>query len=138
MSGRTADLRRDHERLRGHADEICDSARTIPWLDLESRERVRRDIVEYLRKDVVPHTWLDERVLYPEVVERLGDPLVTSSMNYDHLAIRRWVDDIAEVDVRNPGKLQELLFGLHALIVVHTWKEDELYLKALDSPSWPA
>ena len=138
MSGRTADLRRDHERLRGHADEICDAARTIPWLDLESRERVRRDILEYLREDVVPHTWLDERVLYPEVVERLGDPLVTSSMNYDHLAIRRWVDDIAEVDVRNPGKLQELLFGLHALIVVHTWKEDELYLKALDSPSWPA
>jgi hypothetical protein len=137
MTGRTAELHRDHERLREQAEEICDLARTIPWLDLETRERVRRSIVEYLRERVAPHMWVDERVLYPEVVERLGDPLVTASMNYDHLAIRRWIDDIAEVDVRNPGKLQELLYGLQALIAVHTWKEDELYLKALDSPSWP-
>jgi iron-sulfur cluster repair protein YtfE (RIC family) len=137
MTGRIADLHRDHEQLREQSDEICDVARTIAWLDDETRERVRGSIVAYLRERIVPHTWIDERVLYPEVVERMGDPLVTVSMNYDHLAIRRWIDDIAEVDVRNAGKLQELLYGLHALIVVHTWKEDELYLKALDSSSWP-
>jgi iron-sulfur cluster repair protein YtfE (RIC family) len=138
MTERTAELRRDHEQLREQADEICDVARTIALLDPENRERVRNSIVSYLRESVVPHTWIDERVLYPEVVERLGDPLVTASMNYDHLAIRRWIDDIAEVDVRNAGKLQELLYGLTALIIVHMWKEDELYLRALDSPSWPA
>jgi len=137
MTERVADLHREHERLREYAEEICEAARTIVWLDPERRVDVRRDIVAHLRENVVPHTWLDEHVLYPEVVARLGDPLVTASMNYDHLAIRRWIEKIAEVDVHNAGKLQELLYGLHALITVHMWKEDELYLRALDSPSWP-
>jgi hemerythrin-like domain-containing protein len=137
MTGRVAELHRDHERLREQTDEIRDAARTIPLLDVDSREQARQGIIAYLREHVVPHTWVDERVLYPEVVERLGDPLVTASMNYDHIAIRKWIDDIADVDVLDGDKLQELLYGLHALIVVHTWKEDELYLRALDSPSWP-
>jgi hypothetical protein len=80
---------------------------------------------------------VDERVLYPEVIERLGDPLVTVSMNYDHLAIRSWIDDLANTDARNLGRMQQLLYGLHALITVHMWKSDELYLAALDSVSWP-
>lgn len=137
MTERTAELHLDHERLREQTDELRDAARTIVLLDVENRERTRRDIVAYLCEQVVPHTWIDERVLYPEVAERLGDPLVTASMNYDHIAIRKWIDDIAAVDVRDGGKLQELLYGLHALIAVHTWKEDELYLRALESPSWP-
>lgn len=137
MTERTAELHLDHERLREQTDELRDAARTIVLLDVENRERARRDIVAYLREQIVPHTWIDERVLYPEVAERLGDPLVTASMNYDHIAIRKWIDDITAVDVRDAGKLQELLYGLHALIAVHTWKEDELYLRALESPSWP-
>jgi hypothetical protein len=71
------------------------------------------------------------------VTARLGDPLATASMNYDHMAIRRWIEDIAEADVEDVARLQQLLYGLHALITVHTWKEDELYLTALESPSWP-
>jgi hypothetical protein len=34
-------------------------------------------------------------------------------------------------------RLQELLYGLYALITVHFWKEDQLYLPLLERPPWP-
>lgn len=40
-------------------------------------------------------------------------------------------------DPRDAETLQQLLYGLHALIDVHIWKEEELYISALDSSSWP-
>ena len=137
MSTRVESLRDEHRLLQEQADELCEAARAVASLDAEARLAIQQHLVEFLRARVVPHTRLDERVLYPEVTERLGDPLATASMNYDHLAIRRWIEDIAETDPHNVGRLQQLLYGLHALIAVHIWKEDELYLAALDSPSWP-
>ena len=75
---------------------------------------------------------------YPEVDTRLVDPPVAASMNYDHLAIRHWIERIAAVDVTETALIQQLLYGLDALIRVHVWKEDELSLGPLESPSWPA
>jgi hypothetical protein len=34
-------------------------------------------------------------------------------------------------------RLEELLYGLYALITVHFWKEDQLYLPLLERPGWP-
>ena len=137
MNPRIQALREEHRLLREQADELCEAARAIAVLDVEEREAIRRHLVEFLRERVAPHTWIDERVLYPEVTERLGDPLATASMNYDHLAIRRWIGEIERANAHNLGRLQQLLYGLHALITVHTWKEDELFLAALESASWP-
>jgi hypothetical protein len=123
MTDRLHRLRAEHWYLRQQAQDICEAARTLPELDPEAAAQVLQGIVDFLRKEVVPHAWLDERVLYPEVAERLGDPLVTASMNYDHQAIRRWTDDIAATDARNLGRAQQLLYGLAALITVHTWKK---------------
>ena len=137
MSTRVQSLRDEHRLLQSRADELCEAARAIAELDVEGRRAVQEHLVAFLREQIAPHTRLDERVLYPEVSKRLGDPLATASMNYDHLAIRRWIEDIAEADAHNVGRLQQLLYGLHAIISVHIWKEDELYLAALESPSWP-
>jgi|SRR5581483_1542550 len=137
MTSRVESLRQEHRQFRELADELCEVARALPLLGRAERLVVQRDVVSLLQERVLPHTWIDERVLYPEVVERLGDPLVTASMNYDHQAIRSWIADFAGTDIRRVDYLQQLLYGLHALITVHTWKEDELYLAALESPSWP-
>jgi hypothetical protein len=66
-----------------------------------------------------PHTRLDEQLLYPEVSHRVGTPLLAASMNYDHRAIRRWIDRLESADVADVAKMQELLYGLDALIRVH-------------------
>ncbi len=138
MVDRVAILRREHERLNAEADRLARAAREVAQLDAAGRRLAIEDVLVFLDEQVSPHTWLDERVLYPELRERLGDSLSAVSMNYDHLAIRRWIHDLAQADPDNVARLQELLYGLHALIVVHTWKEDELYLAALDYRSWPS
>jgi hypothetical protein len=62
---------------------------------------------------------------------------IAASMNYDHLAIRHWISSLEEADLRDTDRLQSLLYGLDALIRVHMWKEDELFLGTLESADWP-
>jgi hypothetical protein len=65
-------------------------------------------------------------------------PLATASMSYDHLAIRDFAASLADVDPADLERLQQLLYGLDAVLRVHVWKENELYLRGLESAAWPA
>jgi Hemerythrin HHE cation binding domain len=134
----TAQFRRANRRLREETEDLRIAAEQFPRLSLDERERTKDDVLHYLREGVDPHTRLDELVLYPEVASRLGDPMVAASMNYDHLAIRHWIDLVAAADVEDAALVARLLYGLDALIRVHMWKENELFLASLESSSWPA
>jgi hemerythrin-like domain-containing protein len=134
----TEGFRRAHGALCAQQDEVRALARRLPELSRPERNLEIGAVLAYLRKHVEPHTKLDERLLYPAVAERLGDPLVAATMNYDHLAIRDWIAKLADADLQDTDLLQELLYGLTALISVHVWKENELFLRSLESPDWPA
>jgi iron-sulfur cluster repair protein YtfE (RIC family) len=137
MNVDTGQFRETHASLREQIAMLCEAARELPKLSSRERSELRDRLLTFLRTVVEPHTRLDEQILYPEIAFRLGDALATASMSYDHLAIRDWIDKIADAGVDEPEQLQELLYGLDALIRVHLWKENELYLAMLDSPSWP-
>jgi iron-sulfur cluster repair protein YtfE (RIC family) len=133
----TTQFRAAHDLLREQTAALSVAAEKLPELSTTEREEEVARLLSFLRERVERHTRLDETVLYPEVTFRLGDPLVATSMNYDHMAIRRWIEALAAADLADTARLQRLLYGLHALIRVHMWKEDELFLAALDSSSWP-
>ena len=95
----TEGFRRAHQELHEQTAELRLAAEGIPTLSTYERAQTRARVLSFLRERVEPHTRLDELVLFPEVVSRLGDPLVTASMNYDHLAIRHWIELIAAADV---------------------------------------
>jgi hypothetical protein len=126
-----------HEGIGHLTAELRIAARTLPMMTAPERELIRGDVLRLLHEQVEPHTKLDEELLYPAAAERLGDALVTASMNYDHLAIRDWIAQIEACNVDECSYLQELLYGLDALIRVHIWKEDALFLVPLES-DWPA
>lgn len=132
----TDGFRKAHDELEAACGAIVDAARRLPALTPEGREEARAEALVRLG-DVEAHMTLDERVLFHEVSGRLGDPLATASMSYDHLAIRDWLQRVRAADVTTPEPLQQLLYGLDALIRVHLWKENELYLAMLESGSWP-
>jgi hemerythrin-like domain-containing protein len=127
-----------HDVFRAWTDELRAAARILPDLDSASRLALVADLVAFLQEKVEPHTHVDEQVLYPKAAARMGSPLATASMAYDHLAIRAWIAKLAEADEEDVATLQELLYGLDALIRVHLWKEDELMVHPLSSPTWPA
>ena len=132
------DFTTKHDEFRAWTDELRAGARLLPSLDSASRFAVVADLVAFLQERVEPHTHVDEQVLYPQAATRGGSPLAAAAMAYDHLAIRSWIAKLAEADDEDVSTLQELLYGLDALIRVHLWKEDELFVKPLSSSSWPA
>jgi hemerythrin-like domain-containing protein len=126
-----------HEEFRAWTDRLRAAARTLPQLDRGERLLLLADLVAFLRERIEPHTRIDEAVLFPTAESRSGSPLASASMAYDHLAIRSWIAKLAEADEDDVETLQELLYGLDALIRVHLWKEDELFVKPLRSSTWP-
>jgi iron-sulfur cluster repair protein YtfE (RIC family) len=127
-----------HDEFRAWTDELRSTARRLPGLDSAERLGAVADLVTFLHEQVEPHTRVDEQVLYPELEARLGSPLAAAAIAYDHLAIRAWIAKLASADEDDVETLQELLYGLDALIRVHLWKEDELFVKPLGSSTWPA
>jgi Hemerythrin HHE cation binding domain len=134
----TRDFREAHAGLSERADRLAEAARLVPALAGLERQALLDRVKRFLSEEIVPHTKLDERVLYPEINARLRDPVATATMNYDHVAIRGLIDDLAAADVTDTDMLQELLYGLLALIRVHIWKEERLYVAMLEGSAWPA
>ena len=138
MTIQTAQFHDQHDGLTERVELLAEVAGELPSLGREARAARLEEALEFLHRAVVPHTWLDERVLYPSVAERLRDPFATATMGYDHVAIRGLIDDLGAADADDVADLQRLLYGLHTLIAVHIWKEERLYLEMLERPDWPA
>ena len=127
-------VRHEHAQLLGHVDHIRLAARQLPELSIEEREAVVGRVLDFLRHTLIPHAEVEERVLYIAVGELLGSQDATAPMTADHEAIRVLLERLEETDLAETALLQELLYGLHALITTHFHKEEELYLPLLDRP----
>ena len=104
----------------------------MPRLSPEERSALVERILRFLRGTLMPHAQAEEQVLYPEVARLIGDPEATAPMIHDHAAIVERVEALDTADRTDGERLQELLYGLHALISVHFRKEEEIYLPYLD------
>jgi iron-sulfur cluster repair protein YtfE (RIC family) len=133
----TDPIREDHVHLLERVERLRATARQLPALTEEQRRALLEDLLSFLEGTLVPHARSEENVLYPEVARLLGDPQATAPMTYDHVAIRDRIGEIAAADASDVPRLQELLYGLHALITTHFWKEEELYLPLLDAGARP-
>jgi iron-sulfur cluster repair protein YtfE (RIC family) len=129
--------REEHWHLREHVDHIALAARDLPGMSPAERRDIVERILSFLRGELLPHMDEEERSVYPAVAELFGDAEATAPMTYDHIAIRARVVELAATEEDDVDRLQALLYGLHALIVVHFWKEERLYLPKLEQSGWP-
>jgi hypothetical protein len=83
------------------------AARTFRALTLVERERTRNGLVEAIRVDLEPSAQID--------VQGLD-------------ALRTWTDALDAAEVTDVDHLQELLYGIDALVRVHLWRETGLPL----------
>lgn len=126
-------LQAEHEFIRDHVEHIRLAALELPSLSPEEREKLISRIVDFLQGELAEHAARAERELYPRVARLLGDSVATASMIQDLDAIRELTARLRETSVNEVSLLQELLYGLHALITIHLRKEEELYLPLLGS-----
>lgn len=133
MNARPADpFQEDHRRLLGEVERLRLAASEVSGLGHAEREVLVGHALAFLKGELMPHAEAEERVLYPAVAELLGAPEATAPMIHDHLAIRVRIAELEQADPRDLGRLQELLYGLYALISVHFAKEEALYLPLLE------
>jgi hypothetical protein len=131
-SVQSAPLRAEHERLLDHAEHIRVAALELPVLSPEETRELVDRIVAFLRGPFHAYGESEVRALYPHLDRMLGDRHATVGMRYDLDAIQRFANELARTGVHDTARLQELLYGAHAIIAVHFRKEDEIYLPLLE------
>jgi iron-sulfur cluster repair protein YtfE (RIC family) len=129
----TEPFRREHEHLLEHTEHLRHAAREMPRLSEEERLQLRARILAFLRDTLLPHARAEEEVLYPEWAKLVGYRDAAVPMIHDHDAIVGRVEQLEAAEVEDVDTLQELLYGLHALISVHFRKEEDLQLPAFDA-----
>lgn len=129
----TQPFRDEHRELVEHIEHLADAARKMPRLTSEEREASRDEVLEFLHGTLLPHAAAEEQVLYPEWSRLVGFADAAVPMIHDHEAIVARVKRLEAVDVDDVDALQELLYGLHALISVHFAKEENIQLPAFDA-----
>ena len=125
-------FREEHAALLDHVEHLRAIAGQLPGMDTAERAAALQRALEFLRGTLVPHAEAEERVLYPAVAALLGSPKATATMISDHRAIVSRIDALAAAQPDDVERLQELLYGLHALLIVHFHKEEDDYLPLLE------
>ncbi len=146
MDRLTQPLRDEHAGLRPDIDqlrELADVAQELPTGELARRIE---DASTFLRTHLLVHARAEEAVLYPAVEEAMGSAGATATMIRDHTEIVHLIQELGEIDPAARGgepsdddlrHLRRLLYGLHAVLVLHFAKEEEIYLPLLDERLTP-
>ena len=129
----TEPFRREHEELHSHIEHVKQAAREVARVERDEREALLDRIIGFLRGTLVPHAKAEEEVLYPEWAKLVGFDDAAVPMVHDHEAIVARIERLEHAHIADIDTLQELLYGLYALISVHFRKEEDIQLPAFDA-----
>lgn len=104
----------------------------------EEKGSAREELVQFLKREVVPHAVSEENVLYPEadeIVREHGRP--TASMSVDHEWIENEIREIVDLlrDASGSGtggELQARLGALYTVFSLHLDKEETVLVPLLE------
>ena len=129
----TQPFRDEHQELLQHLEHIRRLGGDIAQLPPEERDQALAPVLEFLQGTLVPHAKAEEDVLYPEWARLVGFGDAAVPMVHDHEAIVQRINRLAETPPDQVDALQELLYGLYALISVHFRKEEDIQLPVFDA-----
>jgi hypothetical protein len=131
----------EHRRIRADIDQlrtVADHLGVVPAPEaLAEVHAIHRLLVE----EVEPHEEAEDAELYPVVAHALGGSDPTGTMSRGHAEIHHAITRLGRVldDIGPDGpddddivELRRLLYGLHAILRLHTAQEEEGYLSLAD------
>jgi heavy metal translocating P-type ATPase len=134
----TRRFRAEHQAIRADTEQLRAAAASLG--EPGAMDRVRH-VHELLTREVWPHEEAEESSLYPALNRVLGgtDPTAPMSRAHAEIAVQigrlgRLVGDIGDHDPDEADitDLRDILYGLHAILRLHTVQEDETYLSLGD------
>ena len=135
----TRRFRTEHRVIRADIDQLRTAADALDSPGAMTRVR---QVHAMLTGEVWPHESAEEAELYPALNQMLGGTDPTAPMSRAHAEIAyqiarlgRLIDDIGTrpPDQDDITDLRGILYGLHAILRLHTVQEDETYLSLGDS-----
>jgi heavy metal translocating P-type ATPase len=130
----TRRFRTEHQAIRTDIEDLRATADTLKAPGAMIRVR---QVYDKLTREVWPHENAEETQLYPSLNRLLGGVDPTAPMSRAHAEIAyqigrlgRLIDDIGTrtPDDTDIADLRSLLYGLYAILKLHTAQEDETYL----------
>jgi hypothetical protein len=129
----TEPFRREQIDLLREVEGLPVIAHELPELSVHSRIEVVEHVVTFLAEILLPHTEAEQRILYPEARRLFGHDRGGRAVAHDRREVRSRIAELAAADPDDVGKLQEILYALHALLTIHLEHETEVYLKLVQS-----
>jgi len=135
----TQRFRAEHQVIRGDIEQLRTTADALTTDPVAAPAAMTRDRQAHalLTGEIWAHESAEEKDLYPALNRLLGgaDPTATMSRAHAEIAyqIARLGRLIADIGARVPDEtdvadLRGVLYGLHAILRLHTVQEDEAYL----------
>ncbi len=131
----------EHEVIRAAIDQLRVAADSVGVLSPAEAMAVVQRVHRLLVEQIEPHEQAEEHELYPALDRLLGGTQPTATMSRAHAEIThqirrlgQLIDDIGagQPDDADLADVRGLLYGLHAILRLHTAQEDESYLSLGD------
>ena len=139
----TQRFQQEHRAIRADIERLHEVADSLDSLDPATALAQVRQVHHMLVAEIQPHEDAEEQVLYPALGRFLGgsDPMATMSRAHIEIAhqIRRLGQLLGDIgskgmDEVDRTEFRSLLYGLHAILKLHTAQEDESYLSLAEQP----
>ena len=136
----------EHEAIRADIEEVRAAAEALDSADTAAAMAKVRHAARLLVTEVGPHEDAEQRMLYPALDRLFGGTDVTATMSRAHAEIAHQIRRLSELledigpgmpDEVDLADLRGLLYGLYAILRLHTAQEDESYLSLGDEMTAP-
>jgi hypothetical protein len=137
----TQPLRAEHEKMLASLHAIAERVETLGELPTTQQMGLAREVLEFVRKQVVPHTRAEEYTLYPAADWAAGEGShITDVPRFEHQLIARRCDalDKAIQAGSTPGRLMHLCYSILGLIAAHLVTTEEVVFPYIDKAFDPA
>ncbi|MHB1851919.1 MAG: heavy metal translocating P-type ATPase, partial [Acidimicrobiales bacterium] len=130
-------FREEHGSIREVTERVRAVADTLGTVDASAALTQARQVHRLLVDEVLPHEEAEDRQLYPALDLAIGGANPTGPMSREHVEIAHQVRRLGQLldEVGTEGfneedaiELRALLYGLYAVLRLHTAQEDESYL----------
>lgn len=133
-------LHDEHQHLLPHIDDLRATAALEGTVETTDLALHLDRAVDFLENHLIPHARAEDDVLYEVVAELLGSGDATATMKRDHVEVARLTEELSTYRDRLPElgshereHLKQVLYGLHAVIMLHFAKEEEVYVPLLEN-----
>src|SRR6266478_1136475 len=137
----TQPLRAEHEKILASLHAIAERVETLGEQTTPQQMGLAREVLDFVRKQFVPHARAEEYTLYPATDWAAGEGShITEVPRFEHQLVLRRCDalDKAIQAGSTPGRLMHLCYSILGLASAHLVTTEEVLFPFLDKAFDPA